>query len=303
VSADEEVIGSFVAECMELGAVGSMEDPVGLEAAHSEDGACESCGTSTIVRAYFPEAVGIQEITDILESRTRALVGASGSPDARARILRCRRIEQEDWATSWKGSFPPERVSARFWVVPPWQSPSLPEEAIPIILEPGLAFGTGKHPTTRHCLEYLEEVTEQGKDCPRSFLDVGCGSGILSIAARQLGATRVIGLDIDPDALTVAWRNLELNPLSGKVLLVNGSLECCRAWFELIVANLDAKTLLKCREALWSLTARGGLAVLSGMLAEQASEVTIAFQELGFRPVAEKTDHEEGWSSVLLRKP
>lgn len=303
-NADEESIGSFVAECIEhLGAVGSMEAAVPPEAAHTEDKACESCGTFTDVKAYFPEAVGLSEITDLLESRTRTLHGTARCPELRVRILRCRRIEQEDWATSWKGSFPPERASTRFWVVPPWQSPSVPEEAIPITLEPGLAFGTGKHNTTRQCLAFLEEIAERGMGFPRSFLDVGCGSGILSIAARRLGAKRIMGLDIDADALSVARRNMKLNGLSAEVLLVQGSPECCRARFELIAANLDAKTLLMYREALWALPTRGGLTVLSGMLAEQAAEVTTAFQERGFRPVAEKTDHEEGWTTVLFRKP
>jgi ribosomal protein L11 methyltransferase len=303
VNADEEAIGAFVAECIELGAAGSMEAPAAEDAVSGEEEACASCGTSTNVQTYFPESLGIQEVVDLLESRTRKLLGTSRSPDAHARIVRCRRIRPEDWATSWKGSFPPERVSACFWVVPPWQSGPLPGEAISIILEPGLAFGTGKHPTTRHCLEYLEEIAEKGEGFPHSFLDIGCGSGILSIAARRLGATRVMGLDIDPDALSAACRNLELNRLSRKVFLVHGPLECCRSGFELIVANLDAKTLLKSRETLWSLPTKGGLAVLSGMLAEQAPEVRTAFEKMGFRPVAEKTDREEGWTTVLLRKP
>jgi ribosomal protein L11 methyltransferase len=221
----------------------------------------------------------------------------------RARVLRCRRIEQKEWATRWKAGFPPEKVSGRFWVIPPWQTPSLPEDAIPMILEPGQAFGTGKHQTTRHCLEFLEEIAQPRGALPGSFLDVGCGSGILSIAARRLGATRVVGLDIDPDALTVARRNLGLNRLSGEVLIVNGSLACCRNGFDLIAANLDAKTLLWHREPLWASLMQGGLTILSGMLAEEAPGVLAAFEGVGFHLVTEKTDNEEGWTSVLIEKP
>jgi ribosomal protein L11 methyltransferase len=309
VDAREEAIDSFVAECIELGAVGSMEATVAPETAAGADNPdnphnpCETCETATHVQLYFPESLGIQGVVDLLGSRTRTLKGAPPSPDARARIIRCRRIEKEDWATSWKGSFPPERVSGRFWVVPPWQATVLPEDAVPIILEPGLAFGTGKHQTTRHCLEFLEEIAAREESFPRSCLDVGCGSGILSIAARRLGATRVVGLDTDSDALGVACRNLRLNRLSGQILLVKGSPACCRARFDLITANLDATTLLRVREGLWSLLTEGGLAVLSGVLDHERDGIARVLQKLGFQPLEEKKDLEEGWTSSLLRKP
>lgn len=303
VNADDEDIGSFVSDCIDLGAVGSRETTLATEVEIEEDEACEACGTPLHIQAYFPDSFGIQEIVDRLETRTRTLKGTSRSPDARARVLRCRRIEQKEWATQWKGGFPPEKVSACFWVIPPWQTPSLPDDAVPMILEPGQAFGTGKHQTTRHCLEFLEEIAQAQGGLPRAFLDVGCGSGILSIAARRLGATRVVGLDLDPDALTVAHRNLGLNRISTEILLVKGSMACCRAGFDLIAANLDATTLLRHREPLWTSLTLGGFAILSGMLAEEAPGVLAAFKEAGFHLMAEKADREEGWASVLLKKP
>jgi ribosomal protein L11 methyltransferase len=303
VNADDEDIGSFVADCIELGAVGSRETTLATEVESEEAEACKACETPLHIQAYFPDSFGIQEIVDRLETRTRALKGTSRSPDVRARVLRCRRIQQKEWATQWKGGFPPEKVSGRFWVIPPWQTPSLPDDAVPMILEPGQAFGTGKHQTTRHCLEFLEEIAQSQGGLPRAFLDVGCGSGILSIAARRLGATRVVGLDIDPDALTVARRNLGLNRIYREIWLVNGSMACCRAGFDLITANLDATTLLRHREPLWISLTQGGFAILSGMLAEEAPRVLTAFREAGFHLLAEKVDDEEGWASVLLEKP
>jgi len=303
VNAQDEDIGSFVADCIELGAVGSRETTLVTGDKIEEDEACEACGTPLHIQVYFPDSFGIQEIVDRLETRTRTPKRTSSSPDARARILRCRRIEKKDWAAGWKDGFPPEKVSAHFWVIPPWQTPSLPDDAVPMILEPGQAFGTGKHQTTRHCLEFLEEIAQPQGGLPRAFLDVGCGSGILSIAARRLGATRVLGLDIDPDALTVARRNLGLNQLSAEILLVNGSMACCRAEFDLIAANLDATTLLRHREPLWKSLKRGGFAILSGMLAEEAPRVLALFKEAGFHLIAEKEDNEEGWATVLLKKP
>ena len=303
VNADDEDIGSFVADCIEFGAVGSREAPPAAEADTREEEACESCGTSVHIRAYFPGSAGIQEITDLLDTRTRALQGTSRSPGARARVLRCRRIEQKEWATDWKGGFPAEKVSARFWVTPPWETPSLPDGAIPMVLEPGQAFGTGKHQTTRHCLEFLEEIAKPPGVLQSSFLDVGCGSGILSIAARRLGARRVVGLDIDMDALTAARRNLRLNGLSGEILIVNGSVACCRAAFDLIAANLDATTLKRYKDPLRTSLSPGGFLILSGMLSDEAPGVTAAFEEDGVHVVAEKADQEEGWASVLLQKP
>jgi ribosomal protein L11 methyltransferase len=113
----------------------------------------------------------------------------------------------------------------------------------------------------------------------------------------------VVGLDLDPDALTVAHRNLGLNRISTEILLVKGSMACCRAGFDLIAANLDATTLLRHREPLWTSLKQGGFAILSGMLAEEAPDVLAAFKEAGFHLMAEKVDHEEGWASVLLKKP
>jgi ribosomal protein L11 methyltransferase len=302
VNADDEDVGSFVADCMELGAVGSRETTAGIEAEVVEDEGCEACGASLYIQAYFPGSAGMRRIVNLLETRTRAMKGTSRSPEMRVRLLRLRRIEQKEWATRWKGGFPPEQVSKGFWVVPPWHRPSLPDGAIPMILEPGQAFGTGKHPTTRHCLEFLEEIAQIEDRLPPSFLDVGCGSGILSIAARRLGAARVVGLDIDPDALISARRNLGLNGLSRDILVVNGTLACCRGRFDLIAANLDAKTLLSHREPLTRAVIRGGLVILSGMLTEEAEGVLASFRTAGLRPMAEKTDCEEGWTSVLLKK-
>lgn len=303
VNAHDEDIASFTADCVERGALGSLEQAADPASEGEQQEQCASCVASQEVRVYFPESSGLQETVDLLERVTRAMKGTSRSPDARARLLRCRKIEGEEWATAWQRGFPPERVSGRFWVTPPWRPPSLPGDGVPMILEPGQAFGTGKHQTTRHCLEFLEEINEAAGGLPPSFLDVGCGSGILSIAARKLGARRVVALDIDPEALGVARRNLLLNGLSSEVLLVNGTLACCRARFDLIAANLDATTLLRQAESLPEHLEQGGLAVLSGMLAHETEGVVSALKKAGFLLISEKRDPREGWTSVFVKKP
>lgn len=304
VNAVDEDIASFIAECVERGAAGGLEAAGEGAGGAEEDPRCESCGKSLFVRVYFPESIGIQELIDLMEKQIRVTKRTAQSPDVSARILRCRVIQQEAWATQWREGFPTERVSRSFWVVPPWHTPQLPSDAIPMILEPGQAFGTGKHPTTRQCLEFLEGIgTEARGGFPPSFLDVGCGSGILAIAARKLGAIRVVGLDIDPDALAVARRNRILNRLVGAILLVNGTIDCCRGPFDLIAANLDAKTLLRHPAPIGESLKQGGLAILSGMLKEEVAQTVAPFIRAGFLPISEKRDREQGWVSLLLKKP
>jgi ribosomal protein L11 methyltransferase len=263
--------------------------------------ACDSCGKPTTLFVYFPEAQGVDSTLEVLEHEARELRRVFTS--AEVRLLRCRVISREDWATDWRGSFPPEKVSARFWVVPTWEQPALPPEALPIIMEPGLAFGTGKHATTRQCLGFLEEIAGAEGLLPMTFLDAGCGSGILAMAACLLGAGRVFGLDIDPDAIQTARMNLGLNRLPTRVLLVNGPLESChRGRFDLIAANLTARILREHSTLFADILAQGGRCILSGMLANESPEVARAYEDLGFRVVAEKSDPEEGWTALLLNK-
>jgi len=199
-------------------------------------------------------------------------------------------------------SFPPERIGTRLWTVPTWEHPPLPRDAVPIIMEPGLAFGTGKHATTRHCLQFLEEIASDNHRLPRSVLDVGCGSAILSMAAAFLGAEKILALEIDPDSVSVAAKNLERNGLKGKVLLVNGPLECCRGHFELIVANLTAPVLSGYSCLLPSLLVEGGLCILSGILLAEKPGILERYRESGLDPLQEKWDGDEGWSTLVFRK-
>ncbi len=302
INAEEEARCDFVAECMDQGAVGSAEDPVPLDgiAATSQE-ACQACGTSTRLSLFFPDSKGMEEVLGLLERKISNFFNRV--PNFSARVLQCRRVSREDWATDWRHTFPPEQVGKRLWTVPPWEeSPTLPPEAIPIILEPGLAFGTGKHATTRHCLQFLEEIAADRNGLPASFLDVGCGSAILSLAAAFLGAEKILALEIDPDALPVARKNMERNRPSAQIRLVNGPPECCRGAFDLIAANLTAPVLSRYGVILPSLMPEDGLCILSGILLSEKPEILELFRKSGLHPLQEKTDTEEGWSTLLFRK-
>ena len=197
------------------------------------------------------------------------------------------RVEDEDWVRLTQSQFAPQEVAPGLWVVPTWHEP--PDlGAINIVLDPGLAFGTGTHPTTRLCLRWLAATLRGGE----SVIDFGCGSGILAVAAMKLGAGRAAGVDIDPQAVLAASANAGRN---GVVATFVSAAENLRA-SQIVVANILAAPLIVLAPLLAALTERGGRLALSGILSEQAREVREAYAAwYDFEPDAQ----EDGW--VLLR--
>ena len=193
-------------------------------------------------------------------------------------------IPDEDWVAKSRGAFGPIRVSPRLWIVPSWSTP--PEaDAVNLILDPGLAFGTGSHATTRLCLRWLENRIRGGE----TVLDYGCGSGILAIAALKLGASRAVGIDIDSDAVAVARANATRNGVAGE-FLESGSPLTFTA--DLVVANILANPLKVLAPLLAQRCRRGGHIALSGILAEQTEEVQRCYAPwISFAAPGE----EEGW--------
>ena len=195
-----------------------------------------------------------------------------------------RKIPDEDWVAKSKEQFGPIRVSVRLWIVPTWRTPSDPE-AINLVLDPGLAFGTGSHPTTRLCLQWLERIIAGGE----TVLDYGCGSGILAIAALKLGARRAVGVDIEPDAVATARANAQRNRVAGEFLEARAPLTFAA---DVVIANILANPLKVLAPMLASRCRRGGQIALSGILSDQASEVESCYSPwIAFAPPAEA----EGW--------
>ncbi len=176
-----------------------------------------------------------------------------------------RSVADEDWVKKSQDQFAPIRVSARLWVVPSWHVPPDPN-AINLVLDPGLAFGTGCHPSTRLCLEWLERTVAGGE----TVLDYGCGSGILAIAALKLGARRAVGVDIDANAVSAARANAVRNGVGGQFFEPPVP---HRLSADLVVANILANPLKVLAPLLASHCVRGGRLALSGILAPQAKEV------------------------------
>jgi ribosomal protein L11 methyltransferase len=193
-------------------------------------------------------------------------------------------VAEQDWVQLTQSQFEPIRVSERLWVVPSWHAAPDPQ-AIVLVLDPGMAFGTGSHPTTRLCLEWLERRVVAGM----SVLDYGCGSGILAIAAARLGATQVVGVDIDPQAVTSARNNAESNRVSACFQNSAGTLS---GQFDLVVANILANPLKVLAPAISAHVRPGGSLALSGILCEQTDDLIAAYAP--YLPLA-IADLRDGW--------
>lgn len=218
----------------------------------------------TRVIALYPAET---EIDPIIEALTEALA-PNELPAWRAEAL-----EDKDWNRAWMDSFQPMRFGERLWIVPSWTTPPEPDH-VNLLLDPGLAFGTGTHPTTRLCLEWLDAHPPRGLD----VIDYGCGSGILAIAAGKLGATAVRGVDNDPQALLATRDNADRNGLSGIISTwLPGALP--EQQTDLLLANILAGPLVELAPRFAALVRPGGRIVLSGILAEQAEMVASAYRE------------------------
>lgn len=210
-------------------------------------------------------------------------------------------VEEENWAESWKAHFRPLAVGRRLIVVPAWMANDEPER-LPIVLEPGMAFGTGAHPSTRLCLEALEERVRPGD----VVVDVGCGSGILGIAAARLGASRVLACDIDADAVAAARRGAERNGLTGTIEVFDGSVAEAAARLpprkaDVVLANILAPTLEDMLgTGLGDLARPEGIVVLAGILSGQRDGVARAAESAGLRLAAEAAEGD--WVALTCRK-
>lgn len=201
-------------------------------------------------------------------------------------------LADNDWVRLTQSQFEPIPISPRLWIVPTWHTPSDPD-AINIVLDPGLAFGTGSHPTTRLCLRWLDEHLQGGED----VLDYGCGSGILAIAAVKLGAASAAGIDVDSQAVIASRDNASANQVTAiQFFLPN---DAPPDDYDLVVANILTNPLRMLAPLLASATRQGGQIVLSGILEEQAQDVMKIYQQWFDlnAPV-----FEDGWSCLSGRK-
>ncbi|MEJ1959639.1 MAG: 50S ribosomal protein L11 methyltransferase [Nitrosomonadales bacterium] len=230
------------------------------------------------VTALFPENAPVDTI--MLEAAQ--IIGLAQPPSYHIETL-----EDNDWVRLTQSQFNPIHISRRLWIVPTWHAPSDPT-AINIVLDPGLAFGTGSHPTTRLCLRWLDNNIKGGE----SVLDYGCGSGILAIAALKLGAASAIGVDVDPQAIQASRDNSAANQIDANFYLPD---VVPKLRTDIVVANILTNPLKVLAPLLAGTARTGGRIVLSGILSEQAEEVMkIYAQWFNLEPPI----MDEGWACV-----
>ncbi len=263
-----------------------------------------------IIKGYFTEDVDADALIEALKPRIEELREFDIDPGKveYAAVL----VDDEDWATAWKQYFKPIRVSETLTIKPTWEEyEAAPEERI-IELDPGMAFGTGTHPTTALCLQTLESVVRGGED----VIDVGTGSGILAIGACRLGAKRVLALDLDPVAVSSATENVRLNGLSDQVEVklsdLLGVLKQDEAGAEsgqtavelpvdLVVANILAEIILLFVDDVFAALKPGGIYIASGVYENKETDVEAGLLASGFEVLEKRRD--EKWIAFVARKP
>lgn len=245
------------------------------------------------LRGYLPVGPATDVTLAAIERRLHALPGFG--LDIGVGRLTTSFVEDSGWANAWKNHFKPFAVGGRLWITPTWDRTAPPRGSIIIELDPGMAFGSGLHPSTQMCLVVLENLVRGGE----RVIDVGTGSGILSIACARLGAAAVLAVDVDPVAVDVATQNIAHNQVDDRVQVRQGSLlDGVAGPADLIVANLTADILLDLIPAAPPRLHRSGVLVASGIVADRLLEVEAVARSVGFRTVESKRDAE--WRCVIL---
>ncbi len=245
------------------------------------------------VTTYIPHDNRLEQRYARIDTAVRLVAHVGDVSELRVRV-----VEETEWQDSWKEHFHVLRVGVRTVIVPTWRTYEPREDDVVISLDPGIAFGTGHHPTTRMCLELVEQHVQRND----RVLDLGCGSGILSIAAAKLGASNVFGLEIDPIAASVAVQNVKDNGVQNVVRTKEATLPHSRVLengYDLLVANVSAKVITELADHIVRAVRTGGMLVFSGILDKQKTEVIERMMELGVQFEEGLTDAD--WVALVGR--
>ena len=250
-----------------------------------------------IVKAYLSATSFLAETVEEIKAAITNLINYD--INIGENLLSISEVNEEDWATAWKKYYHPVKISERFTIVPTWEdyTPVSTDELI-IELDPGMAFGTGTHPTTVMCLQALEKVVKDGD----SVVDVGTGSGVLSVGAALLGARQVHALDLDLVAVNAARENVELNKVDHLVEVFHGNLlDTVKEPADVVVANILAEIIMTFTDDAFSIVKPGGYFVTSGIIGAKKEDVKNALIASGF--VIEEVLMMEDWVAIISRRP
>jgi len=282
-------------ELYELGSVGVVVEERQLDTFVPPD-PDETDSDIFTIKAYFdadlPAAQCVASVEDCLKRLAEFFPGLDAVDVSVADV------GQQDWAEGWKQHFQATRIGARLVIKPSWEAFSGQDDDVVVTLDPGMAFGTGTHGTTRLCLETLAALFDDGEPI-HDVLDVGTGSGILAIAAAALGAEQVVACDIDPIACETARENCVLNETTDRVEVTDTLLEELTGMYDVVLANILAEENIRLAQALIDRVRPGGVLILSGILEEKVPLVTTAFSTLGLN--APDLFYDEEWACIQYR--
>lgn len=249
------------------------------------------------VKAYLSETSFLLETVEEIKLAINNLT--KFDIDLGHNVVTVQEVDEEDWATAWKKYYHPVKISNRFTIVPTWEDyERVNTDELIIELDPGMAFGTGTHPTTVMCLQALEKTVQSAS----SVIDVGAGSGVLSIGAAKLGASKIHALDLDEVAVRSAIENIALNKVDDIVQVTHGNLlDNVNEQADIVVANILAEIIMTFTNDAFSIVKDGGLFITSGIIANKKEDVRNSLQVAGFE--IEEVMMMEDWVTIISRKP
>lgn len=253
-----------------------------------------------VLNAYFPSGIEDEKHISDLQSYINNL--AELFPELKKPTFNTEVIIDPQWGEVWKRFFKPLRITKNIIVKPSWERYSATGRETVIEIDPGMAFGTGQHPSTSMCIEAMEEILLKDRTFQKwRVLDVGTGTGILGISAAKLGASSVMCVDIDDQAVEIAHKNVAVNHVGDRVVIVNSDVAKIKGTFELIVANLTAETLIKIKSHLVKMMEKGGYLVISGIFEKNRQDVEKAFTRDDL--ISHKVIADKEWVCYVYKKP
>ena len=253
----------------------------------------EHKGKFAVVKGYFSEEDNIDEIIAYINEKVEE-IKALGIDVGEGKV-EFEKMYEEDWANNWKKYYKPSKVGEKIVVKPIWEEYEAKDEELVVELDPGMAFGTGEHETTRMCIQALEKYVQKDS----SVFDVGCGSGILAIAAAKLGAKLAVGVDLDPVAVESAKENVGFNNIDNIEILHGNLIEVIDGKADIVVANIIAEIICILTEDVSRVIKPNGYFITSGIIHDRVEMVTNKLEECGFEVVKVNKDGE--WNCIIAK--
>lgn len=253
----------------------------------------EHKGEYAVVKGYFSDEDNIEEVVTYVKEKVKEIKDM-GFDVGRGEVL-VEKTHEEDWANNWKKYYKPSKVGEKIVVKPIWEDYEKKYDELVVELDPGMAFGTGDHETTRMCIQALEKYVEKDS----TVFDVGTGSGILAIAAAKLGAKKAVGVDLDPVAVESAKENVSYNNLDNIEVLYGNLVEVIEGKADIVVANIIAEIICILIDDVKRVLKQGGMFITSGIIHERVKMVTDKLEESGFEVIKVNKDGE--WNCIIAK--